>query len=92
MTEELTHVVADVEVFDVPGETLPGDGAVVESELDVFHRTVIHPVEEEVERGRVWKGDEDDGVGVGGGEEMRRSSGRGGFRGQSTSGSAEEAS
>ena len=82
MTEELTHIVADVEVFDVSGETLPGDSAVFESELDVLHRTVVHPVEKKAEGGRVWEGEVDNGVGVGGGKEMGRSSGGGGFRGR----------
>ena len=79
MTEELTHVVADVEVFDVSGETLPSDGAVFESELDVLHRTVVHPMEEKVKGGGVGEGEEDDGVGVGEAKEMGRSSREGGF-------------
>jgi len=92
VTEELTHVVADVEVFDVSSETLPRDGAVFESELDVLHRTVVHPMEKKVEGRGVGEGEEDDGVGIGGAKEMGRSSGEGGFRGRSGSRPAKEAS
>ena len=91
VAEELTHVVADVEVFDVSGETFPRDGTVVESELDVLHRTMVHPVEEEVEGGRVGEREVDNGVGVGGGKEMGRPNGEGGLRGRGSR-PAEEAS
>jgi len=92
VAEELSHVVADIEVFDVSGKTFPRGSAVIESELDVFQRAMVHPVEDEVEGGRVWEGEVDDGVGVGGGKEMGGSSGEGGLRGRGRSRPAEEAS
>lgn len=92
MTKELTHVVADVEVLDVSGKTFPRDGAVGESKLDVFHRTVVHPMKEKVEGGRVGERKVDNGVGVGGGNEMRRSNGEGGLGCRGGSRPAEEAS
>ena len=58
-------MVADVEVFDVSSETFPRDCAVVESEFDVFNRTVVHPMEEQDEGRRVWDREVDDRVGVG---------------------------
>lgn len=91
MTEEVSHVIADVEVFDVSGKTFPCDGTVVESELDAFHRTVVHPVEEKIKGGRVGDREVDDGVGAGG-KEMGRSSLEGGFRGRGDGRPAEEAS
>ena len=89
VAEELTYVVADVEVFDVSGETFPRDGAVVESKLDLFHRTVVHPMKEKVKGGGVGDREVDDGVGVGGGKEMGSASG---FRGRGSSRPAKEAS
>jgi len=91
VTEELTHVIADVEVFDVSGKTFPRDEAVIESELDVFHRTMVDPMEEKIEGGRVGDREVDDGVRVGGGEEMGRPSLEGGFRGRGDGRPAEEA-
>ena len=80
VTEKLTHVVTDVEVFDVPSKAFPRDSTVVQSELDLFHRTVIHPVEEKIEGGRVGDREADNGVGVGGGKEVGSSIVEGIFR------------
>jgi hypothetical protein len=66
-------------LFEVPGKAFPRDSAVVESEFDLFHRTVVHPVEK-VKGGGVGEMEVDDGVGVGGGEEVRSSSVEGIFR------------
>jgi len=78
--EELTHVVADVEIFDVSGKAFPRDSTLVEGELDMFRRTVVHPVEKKIEGGRVGKRKVDNGVGVRGGKEMGSSSEEGIFR------------
>jgi len=91
VAEELAHVVADVEIFDVSGKTFPCDDAVVESELDVFQRTMVHPMEEKTKGGRVGDREVDDGVSVGGGKEMGRSNLEGGFRGRDDRRPAKEA-
>ena len=91
MAEELTHVVADVEVLDVSSKTFPRDGAVVESEFDVLHRTMVHPMEDKVKGRRVGEREVDDRVGVGGGKEMRSTSREGGVQGRDDGGPAEEA-
>lgn len=49
-------------------------------------------MEEKVEGGGVGEREVDDGVGVGGGKEMGKASGSGGFRGRGGSRPAEEAS
>jgi hypothetical protein len=79
VTEEPTHVVMDVEVFDVSGKAFPRDRAVVESRFYMFHRTVVDPVEEKIEGGRVGEREADNGVGVGG-KEIGSSSMEGIFR------------
>ena len=91
-TKELAHIVTDVEVLDVSGKTFPRHGAVVEGERDVLHRPMVHPAEEKVEGRRVGDMEEDDGVGVGGREELGRSSREGGFRRRGGSRTAEETS
>jgi hypothetical protein len=91
VAEEVAHVVADVEVFDVSGKTFPRDEAVVEGELDVFQRTVVHPMDEKTKGGRVGDREVDNGVRVGGGEEMGGSSLEGGFRGRGDGRPAKEA-
>jgi hypothetical protein len=53
VAEELMHVVTDVEVFDVLGKAFPCDGAIAKSEFNLFHRTVVYPVEEKVKGRRV---------------------------------------
>ena len=79
VTEELTQVVTDVEVFDISSKAFPCDSAVVESAFDVFNGSVVHPVEEKIEGGRVGEREVDNRVGVGGGKEVGNSSMRGGF-------------
>jgi hypothetical protein len=58
----------------------------------MFHRTVVHPVEEKVEGGRVGEREVDNGVGVGGGKEMGSSSVEGIFRVRGDSRPAKETS
>lgn len=45
VTEELAHLDVDIEVLDVLGKASSRDGAIVESELDVSHATMVHPME-----------------------------------------------
>jgi hypothetical protein len=92
VTEEPTHFVADVEVFDVSGKAFPRDSAFVESEFDLFRRAVVHPVEEKVKGGRVGEREVDNGVGVRGGKEVGSSSVEGIFRVRDDSRPAKETS
>lgn len=60
--KEDADLAADVEIFDVPGETFPSDCTRVESLFDGFCVAKIHPMNQELERRRIGERKEDNRV------------------------------
>lgn len=67
--QEYFDVCGEAKVLDVAGEALPVDAAVVERVFEVVCGARVHPVEEWLDGGRVWDGEEDDGMGGRGGQQ-----------------------
>lgn len=72
ITEEDLDLSAETEILDVACDAFPLNGALVETFLDVGKVAKVHPVDEEVEGGGIWDGEEEDGVVWGAGHETRQ--------------------